>query len=61
MAYVFANISPTPELAGPIYRNVAIMLGITCAYSLVWTLFVIRRNPFKADPLPAPAAERARS
>ena len=61
MAYVFANISPTPELAGPIYRNVAIMLGITCTYSLVWTLFVIRRNPFKADPLPAPAAERARS
>ena len=58
MAYVFANISPTPELAGPIYRNVAIMLGITCAYSLVWTLFVIRRNPFKADPLPAPSAER---
>lgn len=61
MAYVFANISPTPELAGPIYRNVAIMLGITCAYSLLWTLFVIRRNPFKADPLPAPSAERARS
>lgn len=61
MAYVFANISPTPELAGPIYRNVAIMLGITCTYSLVWTLFVIRRNPFKADPLPAQAAERPRS
>lgn len=61
MAWVFANISPTPELAGPIYRNVAIMLGITCAYSLLWTLFVIRRNPFKADPLPASTSERVRS
>ncbi len=58
MAYIFANISPTPELAGPIYRNVATMLGITCAYSLFWTLFVIRRNPFKAEPLPGPAAGR---
>ena len=61
MAYVFANISPTPELAGPIYRNVTIMLGITCAYSLLWTLFVIRRNPFKAVPLPASAADRVGS
>ena len=58
MGYVFANISPTPELAGPIYRNVAIMLGITCAFALFWTLFVIRRNPFKAVPLPVAAVER---
>jgi len=50
MAYVFANISPTPELAGPIYRNVAIMLGLTCAFALVWTVLVIRRNPFGAEP-----------
>lgn len=49
MAYVFLNISPTPELAAPIYRNVAMMLGITLAYSLVWTLLVMRRNPFRAD------------
>jgi amino acid transporter len=50
MAYVFANISPTPELVGPIYRNVAMMLGITLAYSLVWTVMVMRRSPFRADP-----------
>ena len=50
MAYVFLNISPTPELAGPIYRNVAMMLGITLAYSLVWTVLVMRRSPFRADP-----------
>ena len=49
MGYVFLNISPTPELAIPIYRNVAMMLGITLAYSLVWTLLVMRRNPFRAD------------
>ncbi|RIK93443.1 MAG: amino acid transporter [Burkholderiales bacterium] len=51
MAYVFLNISPTPELAGPIYRNVAWMLGITCAFALFWTLAVQRRNPFRALPL----------
>lgn len=49
MGYVFLNISPTPELAAPIYRNVAAMLGATLAYSLVWTLFVMRRNPFRPD------------
>lgn len=49
MAYVFLNIAPTPELAAPIYRNVAIMLGATFAYSLAWTLLVRRRNPFRPD------------
>lgn len=49
MGYVFLNIAPTPELAGPIYRNVAIMLGATFAYSLAWTLLVRRRNPFRPD------------
>ncbi|MCO5214506.1 MAG: hypothetical protein M9936_32830, partial [Caldilinea sp.] len=49
MGYVFLNISPTPELAAPIYRNVAAMLGATLAYSLVWTLLVMRRNPFRPD------------
>ncbi len=49
MGYVFLNISPTPELAAPIYRNVAAMLGTTLAYSLVWTLFVMRHNPFRPD------------
>lgn len=49
MGYVFLNISPTSELAAPIYGNVAMMLGITLAYSLVWTLLVMRRNPFRAD------------
>jgi amino acid transporter len=56
MAYVFLNISPTPELAGPIYRNVAMMLGITLAYSLVWTVLVMRRSPFRADPVGLSAA-----
>ena len=50
MGYVFLNIAPTPELAGPIYRNVAAMLGGTLLYSLVWTVLVQRRNPFQADP-----------
>jgi hypothetical protein len=49
MGYVFLNIAPTPELAGPIYRNVATMLGATLAYSLAWTLLVCRRNPFRPD------------
>lgn len=49
MAYVFLNIAPTPELAGPIYRNVAAMLGGTLLYSLVWTVAVQRRNPFQPD------------
>lgn len=49
MGYVFLNISPTPELAAPIYRNVAAMLGATFAYSLVWTLLVMRRNPLRPD------------
>lgn len=49
MGYVFLNIAPSPELAGPIYRNVAIMLGATLAYSLAWTLLVRRRNPFRPD------------
>jgi amino acid transporter len=49
MGYVFLNIAPTPELAGPIYRNVAAMLGGTLLYSLVWTVLVQRRNPFQAD------------
>jgi len=53
MSYVFLNISPTPELAAPIYRNVAWMLGITCAFALFWTLGVLRRNPFRAVPLSA--------
>lgn len=57
MGYVFLNISPTPELAGPIYRNVAMMLGATCAFSLAWTLLVIRRNPFRAEALPEPVVE----
>jgi amino acid transporter len=56
MAYVFLNISPTPELAAPIYSNVAMMLGITLAYSLVWTVLVMRRSPFRADPGGAPGA-----
>src|SRR5690606_117834 len=55
MGYVFLNISPTPELAAPIYRNVAWMLGITCAFALFWTLGVQRRNPFRAVPLQAHA------
>lgn len=54
MAYVFLNISPTPELAGSIYRNVAMMLGVTLAYSLIWTILVMRRHPFRAD-LPSAA------
>jgi len=49
MGYVFLNISPTPELATPIYQNVAAMLGITLAYSLLWTLLAMRRNPFRPD------------
>ncbi len=49
MGYVFLNIAPTPELAEPIYRNVAVMLGATFAYSLAWTLLVRRRNPFRPD------------
>ena len=49
MGYVFLNISPTPELAAPIYQNVAVMLGVTSAYSLVWTVLVMRRNPFRPD------------
>jgi drug/metabolite transporter superfamily protein YnfA len=49
MGYVFLNISPTPELAAPIYRNVAAMLGATLVYSLAWTLFVMQRNPFRPD------------
>ncbi|MDR2239076.1 MAG: APC family permease [Zoogloeaceae bacterium] len=49
MGYVFLHIAPTPELARPIYRNVAIMLGVTLVYSLAWTLFVRRRNPFRPD------------
>lgn len=51
MGYVFLNISPTPELAAPIYRNVALMLGITCTFALLWTLAVQRRNPFRAVAL----------
>ena len=43
------NIAPTPELAGPIYRNVLAMLAGTLAYSLVWTLLVKRSNPFRPD------------
>jgi len=50
MGYVFLNISPTPELAGAIYRNVAAMLGIALVYSLLWTVFAMRRNPFRPDP-----------
>lgn len=53
MGYVFLNISPTPELAGPIYRNVAAMLGVTLAYSVAWTLLVMRRHPFRPDPVGA--------
>lgn len=53
MGYVFLNIAPTPELAAPIYRNVAWMLGITCSFALFWTLGVQRRNPFRAVPLSA--------
>lgn len=49
MGYVFLNIAPAAELAGPIYRNVAIMLGVTFAYSMAWTLLVRRRNPFRPD------------
>jgi hypothetical protein len=49
MAYVFLDISPTPELAVPIYRSVATMLGVTLAYSLVWTLRIMHRSPFQAD------------
>ena len=49
MGYVFLNISPTPEMAAPIYRNVAFMLGGTLVYSLVWTLLVMRRNPLRPD------------
>lgn len=49
MGYVFLNIAPAPELAGPIYRNVAIMLSVTFAYSMAWTLLVKRRNPFRPD------------
>jgi len=49
MGYVFLNISPTPELAAPIYRNVAAMLGATLVYSLAWTLFAMKRNPFRPD------------
>ncbi|MBK6292950.1 MAG: APC family permease [Rhodoferax sp.] len=49
MAYVFLNISPTPEMAAPIYKNVAFMLGGTLIYSLVWTLLVMRRNPLRPD------------
>ena len=49
MGYVFLNIAPAPELAEPIYRNVALMLGATLAYSLAWTLLVRRRNPFRPD------------
>ena len=49
MGYVFLNISPTPELAAPIYKNVAVILGVTSAYSLVWTVLVMRRNPFRPD------------
>ncbi len=49
MGYVFLNISPTPELAAPIYRNVAAMLGATLIYSLAWTLFAMKRNPFRPD------------
>ncbi len=49
MGYVFLNISPAPELAAPIYRNVTVMLGVTLAYSLVWTLLVKRHNPFRPD------------
>lgn len=56
MGYVFLNISPTPELAAPIYRNVATMLGVTCAFALFWTLGVQRRNPFRAMPLAAVGA-----
>jgi amino acid transporter len=56
MAYVFLNIAPAPELAAPIYRSVATMLGITLAYSLIWTLLVMRRSPFRADPAGAAAA-----
>jgi len=49
MGYVFLNISPTPEMAAPIYRNVAAMLGITLIYSLFWTMLVMRRNPLRPD------------
>lgn len=49
MGYVFLHVSPTPELAAPVYRNVAAMLGVTLAYSLAWTLLVMRRNPFRPD------------
>lgn len=49
MGYVFLNISPTPELAEPIYHNVAAMLGVTLAYSVLWTLLVMRRNPLRPD------------
>lgn len=56
MGYVFLNISPTPELAAPIYRHVVVMLGITLAYSLAWTLLVMRRNPFRPDLAGAAAA-----
>lgn len=49
MGYVFLNIAPAPELAEPIYSNVALMLGATLAYSLAWTLLVRRRNPFRPD------------
>ena len=49
MGYVFLNISPTPELAAPIYRNVAAMLGATLVYSMAWTLFAMKSNPFRPD------------
>ena len=45
MGYVFLNISPTPELAAPIYKNVAVIRGVPSAYSLVCTVLVMRRNP----------------
>jgi amino acid transporter len=60
MAYVFLNISPTPELAVPIYRSVATMLGVTLAYSLVWTLLIMRRSPFQADLAGVAAASERR-
>lgn len=49
MGYVFLNIAPTPDMAAPIYRNVAAMLGVTLIYSLLWTMLVMRRNPLRPD------------
>lgn len=48
MAYVIANASPTPEMAGPVFAALAGVLGLVLAIGTLWVRLVLRRPLFKA-------------